>query len=146
MEYVSIPWKHGTDENNDQYKKLTVNLALWVLHILAGNHHQILGDYPDLHAEKLVLPVSPSENTREVHRKRSRESEGDWLPKRYPQKRKKVEVSPDRIYLSFNTDVPFGTEVRPCSKKPISPLTDYILKPFTLVIRRVNNRKKLKSR
>ncbi|KAI0503068.1 hypothetical protein F5B22DRAFT_576462 [Xylaria bambusicola] len=113
MEYVSIPWRHGTDENNDKYQKLTVNLALWVLHVLAGNHHQILDDYPDLHTEKLVLPIDMSEPTRRVGRKRSVESERDRELKCYPQKRTKTKISPDRMYLSFSTDAPSGTEVRP---------------------------------
>ncbi|KAI1360579.1 hypothetical protein F5Y08DRAFT_348683 [Xylaria arbuscula] len=108
MEYVSIPWRHGTDEND--YKKLTVNLALWVLHVLAGNHYQTLDDYPDLHTEQLVLPINTSESTRQVGKKRSVESEGDQQSKCHSQKRTKTEVPPDRIYLSFSTNVPFETE------------------------------------
>ncbi|KAI0423512.1 hypothetical protein F5Y09DRAFT_228945 [Xylaria sp. FL1042] len=111
MEYASIPWRHGTDENNDKYNKLTVNLALWVLHVLAGNNHKILQNYPELRTEKLSPPVCRPEKTQQKsHPKRPRESEGSHSPKSSSGKRQKVHVSHDRIYLSFADDLPFKVE------------------------------------
>ncbi|KAI3321481.1 hypothetical protein HD806DRAFT_502679 [Xylariaceae sp. AK1471] len=111
MEYVSVPWKHGTDEHTDKYDKLTVNLALWVLHILAGNHHKILKEYPELRTEKLVPPINQPETfERESHRKRPIEPEESWPRKPCPQKRSKIDAPQDRIYLSFSEGLPLEVE------------------------------------
>ncbi|KAF2973059.1 hypothetical protein GQX73_g619 [Xylaria multiplex] len=111
MEYVSIPWTHGTENNTDNYNKLTVNLALWVLHILAGNHHRILKKYPELSAEKLASPIIKSENLKqESGRKRLKEPEGPWPRNPYRQKRSKTDASQDDIYLSFSGGLPLGVE------------------------------------
>ncbi|KAI0535408.1 hypothetical protein GGR58DRAFT_479199 [Xylaria digitata] len=110
MEYVSIPWRHGT-ENTDNYNKLTVNLALWVLHILAGNHHKILKKYPELRAEKLMPPIIQSEAFKqESGRKRPKEPDEPWPRNSYPQKRSKTDVSQDDIYLSFSGGLPLEVE------------------------------------
>src|SRR3569833_1312213 len=54
MEYISIPWSnHRGNGSVEDYKDLTVNFALWVLHILAGNGHKIDWDYGPLKDERL---------------------------------------------------------------------------------------------
>ncbi|KAI1418994.1 hypothetical protein F5Y12DRAFT_721314 [Xylaria sp. FL1777] len=54
MEFVSIPWGNGCDNHHHEYKKLTVNLALWFTHILAGNHYKLDWKYQKLRDEELV--------------------------------------------------------------------------------------------
>lgn len=52
MDYVSIPWSQGSAE--DQFKDdWTVNLALWFLHILAGNGYEVDYGYKPLVDENL---------------------------------------------------------------------------------------------
>lgn len=64
MEYVSIPWQnHNVDESES--KKLTVNLALFVVHILAGNSHRLDWTYPGLAEEELTpLPCSHDDSVK----------------------------------------------------------------------------------
>ncbi|KAK8061304.1 hypothetical protein PG994_007670 [Apiospora phragmitis] len=58
MEYVSVPWKRRFPENSQEPRVMTINLALWFVHTLAGNSHRVDWSYPSL-AEKLVeLPCS----------------------------------------------------------------------------------------
>ncbi|TGJ84716.1 hypothetical protein E0Z10_g4064 [Xylaria hypoxylon] len=45
MEFVSVPWENGCDSNHHEYRRLTVNLALWFAHILAGNDHRLDWDW-----------------------------------------------------------------------------------------------------
>ncbi|KAK4032189.1 hypothetical protein C8A01DRAFT_20707 [Parachaetomium inaequale] len=53
MEYVSIPWeKPGPDG-------LTMNLALWFVHVLAGNGHAVDWDYEDLKSATLATETCP---------------------------------------------------------------------------------------
>jgi hypothetical protein len=67
MEYVSIPWENYRKGNSDDYSALTVNLALWFVHILAGNAHEVNWSYPPLGNEQLAIGVctasSASENS-----------------------------------------------------------------------------------
>ncbi|KAL7629019.1 hypothetical protein AAE478_000537 [Parahypoxylon ruwenzoriense] len=54
MEYKSIPWSaHGDGKDPTYHKELTVNLTLWILHVLAGNNHKVGWDYLPLHKETL---------------------------------------------------------------------------------------------
>ncbi|KAK4031760.1 hypothetical protein C8A01DRAFT_21078 [Parachaetomium inaequale] len=54
MEYVSIPWENHNHDDPDNYADLTVNLALWFVHILAGNAHRVDWSYPKLWEEQLA--------------------------------------------------------------------------------------------
>jgi hypothetical protein len=67
MEYVSIPWENYRKGNSDDYSALTVNLALWFVHILAGNAHEVNWSYPPLGNKQLAIGVctasSASENS-----------------------------------------------------------------------------------
>lgn len=71
LEFKSIPWKehhhrrnevddseeegriHNTDGNIDTCKTMTMNLAIWFQHILAGNNHQLQWRYGLLREEML---------------------------------------------------------------------------------------------
>lgn len=48
VEFVSIPWENKVYQTLGNPKPWTVNLALWFVHILAGNHHKVKWDYPKL--------------------------------------------------------------------------------------------------
>lgn len=41
MEYASIPWDNTAPAGSKQPEKWTVNLALWFMHILAGNNFRV---------------------------------------------------------------------------------------------------------
>ena len=53
VEYICIPWQNHCAGNLDDYESWTVNLALWFVHILAGNAHEIDRDYIPLRDEVL---------------------------------------------------------------------------------------------
>ena len=52
LEYKSIPWKRGTPASAIQEEPLTVNLALVIIHVLAGNAHAVDWKYGELQKEK----------------------------------------------------------------------------------------------
>jgi hypothetical protein len=54
MEYVSIPWENYSKGQRPSLDVWTVNLALWFMHVLAGNHFEVEWSYVDLTAETLV--------------------------------------------------------------------------------------------
>ncbi|KAF4957055.1 hypothetical protein FGADI_3470 [Fusarium gaditjirri] len=54
MEYVSIPWKNYSQGQRRSLDVWTVNLALWFMHILAGNKFEVEWRYVDLTAETLL--------------------------------------------------------------------------------------------
>lgn len=62
LEYVSIPWDRHQNSSLDEHRDLTVNLALWFVHILAGNHYKVDWDYGPLNAEGLLCQP-PAEST-----------------------------------------------------------------------------------
>ncbi|KAI1361614.1 hypothetical protein F5Y08DRAFT_342516 [Xylaria arbuscula] len=52
MEWKSIKWsEHKKAEAPGAYKNLTMNLALWIMHILAGNDNEIRSSYAPLKDE-----------------------------------------------------------------------------------------------
>lgn len=53
MEYVSIPWASHRSGHSDEYETLTANLALWFIHVLAGNRHEVDWKYGPLKDEKV---------------------------------------------------------------------------------------------
>ncbi|KAL9083905.1 MAG: hypothetical protein Q9165_008312 [Trypethelium subeluteriae] len=63
LEWQSIPWNHGNDPT-----KITVNLALWALHVLAASNGQLDWKYSKLSKEKLKRieeqrPLQPPANS-----------------------------------------------------------------------------------
>ncbi|KAH7234704.1 uncharacterized protein BKA55DRAFT_708579 [Fusarium redolens] len=55
MEYVSIPWKNYSQGQRPSLDAWTVNLALWFMHILAGNIFEVEWSYVDLTSEALII-------------------------------------------------------------------------------------------
>ena len=48
LEYKAIPWTNGAGETQDSVANMTVNLALWWLHIMAAENNAIEDVYPPL--------------------------------------------------------------------------------------------------
>ncbi|KAI0812083.1 hypothetical protein GGR55DRAFT_703962 [Xylaria sp. FL0064] len=72
MEYVSIPWDNYADSDvNKVPQKWTMNLALWFVHVLAGNYHKVAKEYPSLSSETLVMPLNLSKQKLHFSRKES---------------------------------------------------------------------------
>ena len=68
MEYVSIPWgNHRNGVSPEESKHWTVNLALWFIHILAGNNHQVNWDYGKLSTETLRQSDAKNASSRLEH-------------------------------------------------------------------------------
>lgn len=88
MEFVSIPWGNGCDEDHENYRAWTVNLALWFTHILAGNNYRIDWGYPHLRDEKIVEP--PQQPARKRKRTRNADSAASQLLDAAPRKRHKA--------------------------------------------------------
>ncbi|KAI0411138.1 hypothetical protein F5X98DRAFT_381049 [Xylaria grammica] len=57
MEFVLVPWENGCDSYHHEYGQLTVNLALWLTHILAGNNHRLCWQYNRLCEERVAERV-----------------------------------------------------------------------------------------
>ena len=53
MEYVAIPWQNHSEDGSEP-RQLTVNLGLFVVHVLAGNSHLLRWSYPELAEEELT--------------------------------------------------------------------------------------------
>ena len=56
MEYISVPWDNNNGGDATAYTDLTINLALWFLHVLAGNRHELAWTYGPLTSEVLATP------------------------------------------------------------------------------------------
>ncbi|KFA55662.1 hypothetical protein S40293_10917 [Stachybotrys chartarum IBT 40293] len=59
MEWVAVPWDVHRASAEERFEKLTVNLALWFLHVLAGNSHRLDWNYRRLRDEVLVQQPCP---------------------------------------------------------------------------------------
>ncbi|KAI1033946.1 hypothetical protein LB503_011154 [Fusarium chuoi] len=57
MEYVSIPWENYSQGRRQILNVWTVNLALWFMHVLAGNNFEVDWSYVDLTAETLLIDL-----------------------------------------------------------------------------------------
>ncbi|RKK66233.1 hypothetical protein BFJ69_g15594 [Fusarium oxysporum] len=68
MEYVSIPWENYSQGQRRSLDVWTVNLALWFMHILAGNNFEVEWSYVDLTAETLVAsqPVDADDQPKAI--------------------------------------------------------------------------------
>ena len=118
MEYVAVPWSNHRSGDPDTYENLTVNLAIWFIHILAGNHHEVSWDYDALTSEITAtepsIPVIASgmpqvkpgpggsgESQQEL------DSQGVGS---FSQKRRKRRVDEDAIHYSFTESKMFATQ------------------------------------
>jgi hypothetical protein len=100
MEYVSIPWKEDTNIENP----LTFNLALWFVHILAGNHHEVGWDYSPLVSETLTTKICTalqSPATPESHRRPSSPHPVGALGSRSISRKRRRSGAADAIRFSF---------------------------------------------
>ena len=61
LEIKSIPWQDDTNEQSRDASSLTINLALWWLHIMAANKHEIEDTYPSLHTEAWNTELKPED-------------------------------------------------------------------------------------
>ena len=99
MEYMSVPWKES-----DKHNSLTFNLALWFVHILAGNHHEVGWDYSPLASETLTrkictafqTPVTPESQQRPSNLNRH----GEYSAQSRSRKRRRSDAA-DAINFSF---------------------------------------------
>ena len=137
MEYVSIPWANHNDGNPNDYADLTVNLALWFVHILAGNAHAVNWSYPDLKKEALMTgrctPSSASEdpepgsNCEESEPTRKRRSS---RPSSCAKKRKRNGGDNDDPHYSFSVSQSFSTQVCPfLLKNAASKIRSILMQP-----------------
>lgn len=76
MEYVAIPWQNHSEDDRES-KQLTVNLGLFVAHILAGNSHCLAWSYPKLAEEELTAQPCRHEGTDKMA-----ETTNDKLPRK----------------------------------------------------------------
>jgi hypothetical protein len=131
MEYVAIPWQNHTKEDREP-RQWTVNLGLFVAHILAGNSHCIAWSYPRLTEEELtVLPCRHEETDKTVkttNRKPTRTNlnrtifatQGNARGSS-SRKRRRVEDPDDEFNSSFTESFQLPSQVRTFSD-PTSPL------------------------
>jgi hypothetical protein len=59
MEFKVIPWNSHMVGEPEKFQELTVNFALWVLHVLAGNAYRLDWSYQPLVKETLVQGPCP---------------------------------------------------------------------------------------
>lgn len=57
MEYTSIPWDNYRKGDVQSHNSWTVNLALWFVHVLAGNNYEVGWGYGRLADENLAAPT-----------------------------------------------------------------------------------------
>jgi hypothetical protein len=78
MEWVSVPWETHRKSENENFRLLTVNLALWLLHILAGNSYDVDWNYPPLREQHLISHTRPAtEHTQQPYSVYFKEVERD---------------------------------------------------------------------
>jgi hypothetical protein len=119
MEYVSVPWDNHRRGDPDKYKDLTINLALWFIHILAGNRHEISWDYGALASEKPTTELNtsftaPTTSQAASGPEKLTESRGEPVPwglRSFSKKRKRNEPHEDVIHHSFSESQQFATQV-----------------------------------
>ena len=119
MEYVSVPWDNHRSGDPEKYKDLTVNLALWFIHILAGNRHEISWDYDALTSKKLATELNASFAAPTISQviptqailAESLEKPVSWDLRPFSRKRKRNEPHEDVIHYSFSESQQFATQV-----------------------------------
>lgn len=120
MEYVAIPWQNNHANGRDS-NELTMNLGLFLVHILAGNSHSIEWAYPALVEEELIpLPCQHEETNRpptaasEEQIRRSRSDSVTSAPENLfavGSKKRKRAVTDDAIAWSFRGSFQLPSQV-----------------------------------
>ncbi|KAL2675058.1 hypothetical protein Neosp_011238 [[Neocosmospora] mangrovei] len=77
LEYVSIPWTNHHQDDADSYKDLTVNLAMWFVHVLAGNQYWVDWKYCPLTKEEPKAGRLSEATTEPSFESRDSEDESD---------------------------------------------------------------------
>ncbi|EEU48709.1 uncharacterized protein NECHADRAFT_98887 [Fusarium vanettenii 77-13-4] len=77
LEYVSIPWANHYQGDIDSYKDLTVNLAMWFVHVLAGNQYWVDWKYCPLTEEEPKAGRLSEATTEPSFESRESEDESD---------------------------------------------------------------------
>lgn len=122
MEYVSIPWQNHRGKDSGE-SRLTVNLGLFVIHVLAGNSHCLGWTYPELAKETLTLlpclhdmadKVAKTTNHRTTSKRSTRSfpstsEDAEMVPIK---KRKRAEEPDDEIAFSVAASFQFPSQVR----------------------------------
>lgn len=137
LEYVSIPWDNHHKGSLDEHRDLTVNLALWFVHILAGNHYKVDWDYGPLKAEGLlcqppeesiegeiedVLSNFGSETSRNVTPRGPRFATDDMYQSLWKEEEEgKEEEDGDDVHFSFSENFAPLAKVRRSARKPTRP-------------------------
>lgn len=119
MEYVSIPWENHSSGDLDNYRELTVNLALWFVHVLAGNSHQVDWKYCLLQNERVIHDMDTSVGSlKDADRDESEEGVPDpsetpdtSSPPRTPHPPLKRKWEDDPITMSFDASRSFNIQV-----------------------------------
>ncbi|KAH7302833.1 hypothetical protein B0I35DRAFT_214745 [Stachybotrys elegans] len=96
MEYKVIPWTNYRSEDSGdlhKFEELTINFSLWVLHILAGNSHEVQWNYGSL-TEELLTRQACSLHTVEAPFATS-------FTETSSRKRRRGEENPDGVFPSF---------------------------------------------
>jgi hypothetical protein len=105
MEYISIPWENHNNGDSLTYNQLTINLATWFIHVLAGNNHEVDWWYPALRltgsTHKGPVADPPQES--------SLRPIGS-----FSKKRRREEENQEPIYPSFSPYQPLVMQVRAC--------------------------------
>ncbi|KAH7321025.1 hypothetical protein B0I35DRAFT_204973 [Stachybotrys elegans] len=60
LEYVSIPWANHHTGSAQDLEEWTINLALWVLHILAGDSYEVDWKYKPFYKDKPTQAPGPA--------------------------------------------------------------------------------------
>ncbi|KAF4967673.1 hypothetical protein FSARC_4808 [Fusarium sarcochroum] len=66
MEYISIPWDNHNRNHKDRLDTWTINLALWFVHILAGNNFEARWTYDSLIDEPLTVSTPLEDRARPI--------------------------------------------------------------------------------
>jgi hypothetical protein len=123
MEYQAIPWSTYRKGDCDNFHDLTVNFSLFVLHVLAGNAHDIKWEYADLLDEALVpqpcsLPqpetpgLTPTEYNEETPIDGPNSAQASFMTDDASRKRHFEEMpDTDQFHLSFQQDGSHGDEL-----------------------------------
>ncbi|WAO84048.1 Hypothetical protein NCS54_00125200 [Fusarium falciforme] len=109
LEYVSIPWTNHHQGDLGSYKDLTVNLALWFVHVLAGNRYWVDWRYCPLTAEERQVGRLSEATTEPSFESRESDDESDssefTAPLGYTpvsMKDGEFSVGEDAIHFSFS--------------------------------------------
>ncbi|KAI8688677.1 hypothetical protein NCS55_00121900 [Fusarium keratoplasticum] len=109
LEYVSIPWTNHYQGDIDSYKDLTANLALWFVHVLAGNRYWVDWRYSPLTAEEPQVGRLSEATTEPSFESRESDDESDSSETTAPlgytpvsMKDGEYSVGEDAIHFSFS--------------------------------------------